>query len=165
MPEVGTYEIWASVKDSHNAWSNWAIFTVQVQRAVHKDSCFVYVSSEYSANGLFQPSVGYLGKTTYNGEDAFYISSNATIYGSIARPFDGGRVDYTVANFGSDRCKISSVFGSGTARPVAFTYNNTSMYPGKSYYLKFNGQSGDIFYLDYSFSSINASAHCYFIVK
>ncbi|WP_331655231.1 hypothetical protein, partial [Aminipila sp.] len=99
LPEVGIYEIWASVKDSHGAWSNWAIFTVQVQQAAHNnDSCFVYVSTEYRANGLFQPSIGYLGKTTYNGEDAYYISSNATIYGSIARNLDNGGVDRTVAN-------------------------------------------------------------------
>lgn len=31
--ETGSYEIWARVCDSHNAWSNWAIFTINVEAA------------------------------------------------------------------------------------------------------------------------------------
>lgn len=31
FPEVGNYEIWIRISDSHNAWSNWIIFTATVE--------------------------------------------------------------------------------------------------------------------------------------
>lgn len=171
LPQVGTYEIWASVKDNHNAWSDWAIFNVEVQYVAHNDPNFVYIS-EQEDYVLFRPSVGYLGKTTFNGEDAFYISSNAQIYGSIAKNFSQG-VDKTIGEFGSNECKVYPVFGNGTVNKVKYVKNPSSMFPNEWSYLKFNGKSGDIFYLEFYHHSpaignvkeLYISAHCYFIVR
>lgn len=47
FPDAGTYQIWLRVCDSHNAWSDWVIFTVTVETAVIKN---VSINGSYSSS-------------------------------------------------------------------------------------------------------------------
>lgn len=47
FPQTGSYEMWLRVCDSHNAWSDWVIFTVSVESAV---------ISEVSVGGIYESS-------------------------------------------------------------------------------------------------------------
>lgn len=37
FPKTGSYEFWLRVCDSHNVWSDWVIFTANVESAVISD--------------------------------------------------------------------------------------------------------------------------------
>lgn len=129
---------------------------------------FVFVSEKYDANGRFRASTGYLGETSYNGKTAFNISPNATIYGGIGKVVTDSNgstvVDHTVALFRD--CNISTVIGSGTVSKVAY-HDDDLMFPGTYYCLKFSGQSGTVYHLNYYFNwhgEVTAT-ECYFIVN
>lgn len=47
FPKTGRYEFWLRVCDSHNSWSDWVIFTVNVESAV---------ISDVSVGGIYEPS-------------------------------------------------------------------------------------------------------------
>lgn len=134
------------------------------------DYYFVYISQKDDPTGIFKASVGYLGEGSYNNETAYYVTPNATIYGSIAAVVDDyGKksIDRTIGGFDSSSCNISRVAGSGDVFKEQYVLYHIGNYDQKETYLQFNAQPGDIFYLDYywNWHGEVTATQCYFIVK
>lgn len=132
---------------------------------------FVRISQENELDGVLRPSIGYLGEGSYNGKTAFYVSPNATIYGSIAAnvvdDYGTKDIDRLMGDFGENWCYITPVVGSGTVTKVKYAYARVDKYDSTWTYLQFNAKSGDVFYLHYYFNWHGeiTSAECYFVVK
>lgn len=66
--QTGSYEMWLRVSDSHNAWSDWVIFTVTVEPAV---------ISDVSVGGTYEPT----------SKSAYWVDN----FGAMA--VDDGQID------------------------------------------------------------------------
>lgn len=78
--EAGTYELWVRVADNHNAWSNWVIFTVQVESVS---------LSGITVSGIYEPS----------SSSAWWVNDFDAKACDVAASWDGA--NYLFEHFGS----------------------------------------------------------------
>ena len=78
--KAGSYEIWFRVSDTHNAWSNWVILTIQVENATLKN---------IQIHGIYEPT----------SQSAWWVADKQARTASVDASQSGA--DYLCENFGS----------------------------------------------------------------